>query len=114
MKKLFLLTLAGAIGGAVSAQTPAGTVKVTSPSHVTLQPIDRSHANYGVGNEPIFTGPPASSIRTDGQAPGSIVIGTTIYDLQTNSSVARRLLQHEGGGMTAVYTMAQNASYTDR
>jgi hypothetical protein len=68
MKKLFLLTLAGAIGGAVSAQTPAGTVKVTSPSHVTLQPIDRSHANYGVGNEPIFTGPPASSIRTDGQA----------------------------------------------
>jgi hypothetical protein len=42
------------------------------------------------------------------------VIGTTIYDLQTNSSVARRLLQHEGGGMTAVYTMAQNASYTDR
>jgi hypothetical protein len=114
MKKPLLLILGILAFGVVGAQTPAGYIKATQPSLLKLQPLNRTSVKYGTGDESVFIGPPSSTVRTDGQAPGSVVIGTTIYDLQTNSSVARRLLMHEGGAMTAVYTMAQDASYTDR
>ncbi len=44
------------------------------------------------------------------------VIGTTIYDMQTNSSVARRLEVHGDGSMSATWTMGfESASgYPDR
>ena len=52
--------------------------------------------------------------RTAGATPGSIVIGTTFYDLETNGAVARRLLRRSDGTMTAVWTMSQKTDFSDR
>jgi hypothetical protein len=44
------------------------------------------------------------------------VIGTTTYDLQTNAAVQNRILVHDDGSISAVWTMSQeyNNSWSDR
>jgi hypothetical protein len=44
------------------------------------------------------------------------VIGTTTYDLQTNAAVQNRILVHDDGTISAVWTMSQeyNNSWSDR
>lgn len=72
--------------------------------------------NDKTGNELIpAISDPTITTRSEGQTPGSIVIGTTVYDLETNGAVARRLLRRSDGTMTAVWTRGFTASsYPDR
>ena len=44
------------------------------------------------------------------------VIGTTTYDLQTNAAVQNRILVHDDGTISAVWTMSQeyNSTFSDR
>src|ERR1700759_5000604 len=62
------------------------------------------------GNEFISPVTNFVSTRATGLTPGSIVLGTTLYDLQTNAAVARRLLRRSDGTMTAVWTIAQQST----
>ena len=44
------------------------------------------------------------------------VIGTTTYDLQSNSCLQDRIIMHDDGTISAVWTMSQelNTSFSDR
>ncbi len=44
----------------------------------------------------------------------ALPIGTTLYDLQTNSTVCRRVVNHGDGTISAAWTMAQMEDYSDR
>ena len=57
-----------------------------------------------------------SAILNSSKSNTEVVIGTTTYDLQTNASVQNRILVHDDGTISAVWTMSQayNAAFTDR
>jgi len=113
MKRIYLLTICLLVVGAASAQTSLKDYMKGKP--MKLQPLDRwapklTGAEQHLGIPANFEG----QIRDDGAAEGSHVIGTTVYDLQTNSSVARRIKKYDDGSVTAVWTMAQLTDFTDR
>ncbi len=113
MKRIYLLTLSLLVVWAVSAQTSLKDYMKAKP--MKLQPLDKWAHQFTGAEEPQNI--PTSldgEIRDDGEAEGSHIIGTTVYDLQTNSSVARRIKKYDDGSVTAVWTMAQLADFTDR
>src|SRR5215831_20398997 len=119
MKKtvLFLFTTLVAINF-LSAQN-APVVGLKTNFNLKKLPAERLDLHKAkTGNEPApsvsnpFLNP--ISTRTAGATPGSIVIGTTLYDLQTNTAVSRRLLQRTDGSMTAVWIISQKSDFSDR
>ena len=112
MKKVVLLGVAAFLFGAVNAQTSLLSSSVSGKTY-----------SYNPATTPLFkgdeitTGPTAGPVdfRSAGEAAGSTVLGETYYDLQTNSSVARRLLNFGDGTLTAVWTIAPDATgFPDR
>jgi len=80
--------------------------------------VDLPHpSSQSVGTEQstgVFTPGKAYTPPSFKKHPGyaSILIGKSYYDLQTNASVGRRILLHDNGTVTAVWTTSNAASTT--
>src|SRR5215467_4137754 len=112
MKKI-LLIICAALGtfNFLSAQNaPSFGLKTNfNLKNQSPQRLDLQKTKTGDESIPRISNPDILSTRSGGSTPGSVVIGTTFYDLETNGSVARRLLRRSDGTMTAVWTMAFKA-----
>lgn len=118
MKKSLLMIGALAASLSVVAQQPAKAIKTATPlAAVKYQaPTDLQFSHV----YPQSQGS-ASNLRTGNPAPApqitsETVVGTTLYNLQTNSSMPHRVWYNTDGTMSVVYTYAQGAwlSWPDR
>ncbi len=107
MKKLLLFAIAISFGFSVVAQM--ATVKPQAKFKTTIaldqKAIDEPMQTYEVSENPFVS---------NGERDQDIVVGSTWYDLQSNSSVGYRIHAYDDGTMAAVWTMATDASWADR
>ena len=113
MKKTLLFGMSLALGISLNAQQSNNLVgPKMSRQAVPFNPKafygDITPANAGTGAKKI-TPPPRNNTITATQ------IGETYYDLQSNSSMARRIVNHSDGTITAIWTICPAGSpYTLR
>ncbi|MCB2207731.1 MAG: T9SS type A sorting domain-containing protein [Bacteroidetes bacterium] len=107
MKKLLLFAIAISLGVSVVAQM--ATVKPQAKFKTTVA-VDQK-AVYDP--QPTYQGITNPYVSNDERAQ-DIVVGTTWYDLQSNSSMAYRIHAYPDGTMAATWTMASDASFADR
>lgn len=108
MKKYYLSLLGILSIGALFAQSsnvanqsyPASEKMTTSTYEAVSQTTEVIDANVNSNN-----------IRRSNSA---IVVGKTKYDLQTNASVARRVILHADGSVSMVWTTAPGDGFTQR
>lgn len=107
MKKLLLFTIAICFGVSVVAQiaTVKPQAKFKTATATYQQAVDFPENTYEVSENPLVS---------NGERDQDIVIGTTWYDLQSNSSMANRLQVYDDGTMAAVWTFASDGSFADR
>lgn len=107
MKKVLLSLFVIGVSSWTMAQSP----KLISPNKSALSKISRQSVpmNY-TGGEPM--GMPAKPVVPNPSVAGinETVIGTTYYDLQTNASICKRLINHNTGELSATWTFSVNAS----
>ena len=110
MKRLILLCLAILPAFWLSAQTvqPAGKTAIQKESAPLTETTNHDNVNKAL------PGQPSGDFRT-----GSIgtVIGTTTYDLQSNSTTPKRIVQGPGGKLTVSWTGSTDLTgggWTDR
>ena len=125
MKKSLLFAICcGIISTALTAQTSVQVhpQMLVKPNKAAIVPFSHEMNNgiEEVGNQaaPAHPKPSFSKIGHTHSAPNSAVttVGTTNYDLHTNAAVARRLLNHGNGTLSAVWTFATDngPSYSSR
>lgn len=102
MKKHLLLLLG--LGMILSTQAQKGHVAVEAKDAAGVEMNEPSYNGTIIGQPPVISSKDAAAI------------GSTIYDMQTNSTVVRRLDIHDDGTMSAVWTMGFNSDngYDDR
>jgi len=107
MKKLLLFTLLIGFGLSTVAQMatvkPQAKFKTAVAKYQTA--IDFPEFTYEANENPYVS---------NGERDQDIVIGTTWYDLQSNSSMSNRLQVYDDGTMAAVWTFASDGSFNDR
>ena len=115
MKKLLLFTIATSITLFVSAQQ-SNLKAVLSKSHTVTKTQITGEEPTTNNRALVVPHTPKSVKRTSKADYTEKVIGTTKYDLQTNSSIGRRLIVYSDGRKTALYTFSSNAAsdYQDR
>jgi len=120
MKKPLLLPLALLSGLAMMAQStqnPNGSL-VEKKIATKAYPMNMAIG----GTENIFSGNAAKVVKKTtpttqaASAPAGTLIGQTYYDLQSNASVARRVLNHGNGTLSVVFTVASDVgpNYSSR
>lgn len=108
MKKITFLAL-GLIATNAMAQKPIN--KMITNSNGALVAKDIRANKYFDGSEP-FNG---ALVPVSNRTNTSSVIGNTTYDLQTNSSNQRRIVNHGDGTLSASFTFGNSApNYNDR
>ncbi|MEN8928029.1 MAG: T9SS type A sorting domain-containing protein [Flavobacteriales bacterium] len=106
MKKTILSMLAVSLFVGANAQSNKSFPKASLDIAVKSQPKSD-------GSE-VITGPFAQTPMTR-SITASEVIGTTVYDLQTNGTSQRRIINHNDGTISATWTMDNGASpYANR
>jgi hypothetical protein len=115
MKKSLLMMGALVAGLSVGAQQSARTIKIATPVQAVKYqaPSEEQFSQvYPIGNEAVRTGHPAMSPLTTNET----VVGTTTYNLQTNSSMPHRVWYNTGGTISTIFTFANGAwlSWPDR
>jgi hypothetical protein len=114
MKKQVLLTTGIVISGLLGAQTPAAKIQQidkripASIANLTATKYPRAVDMSAV--TPNKNTAPVANNNKRVAAVTSTVIGTTYYDLQTNSSVGDRIVVNQDGSIAAVWTMETNSS----
>ena len=118
MKKQLLFTTGVLVSGLLCAQVAKKATKIPSTlANISVKKMDKSLDNtvlpipFQLKSKPV----PHSAART--MAISETTIGTTFYDLQSNSSPADRLVVNGDGSMAACWTMSQNnndVNYADR
>lgn len=109
MKKILLSALSVVtIGGAFAQHdlnlTPAQyNFKVEVPVHFLEQDVPNAENYPLIGNSNV-----AQRSATETQ------IGESYYDLQTNSAIQRRIINHSSGAITATWTFSTDAAWTNR
>ncbi len=106
MKKTLLTLLSVALAWSVGAQSSSRIIQKASNDFA----VKKERA--ADGSESI-SGPiaPSSAARSLAET----TIGTTVYDLQTNGTSQRRIINHSDGTISAVWTMDNGVSpYTNR
>jgi hypothetical protein len=109
MKKVLLAGIGLGIGFISVAQNQKQILK---PSISGASYPVKEHEALPDGNESPAArmSQPSSAIHTKKPSTVGTVIGSTWYDLQTNSSVARRIVNHANGTVSVVWTIATDAS----
>lgn len=116
-KQLFLAVLAGATSLTTMAQLTSAdrTIGVKSDASEVIR-----NDKYGFHPTTPSNGnvkhQASRSSRASAASSTGTVVGTTIYDLMTNSSIDDRIVRNPDGSISAVYTMSQTGgtAYTDR
>ena len=109
MKKILLSALSVVtIGGAFAQHdlnlTPTqNNFKVEVPVHFLEQDVPNAENYPLIGNSNV-----AQRSATETQ------IGESYYDLQTNSAIQRRIINHSSGAITATWTFSTDAAWTNR
>ncbi len=105
MKKTLLSILSLSLTAGLLAQSTSNIIPNTSVD-VAVKKTSVADGSENIG--PVAT---QSSVRTL----SSDVIGTTVYDLQTNGTAQRRIFNHSDGTISATWTMDNGATpYTNR
>jgi hypothetical protein len=118
MKRTILLALGALTFASAGAQQAIPTGKpVKVPAKIANKAYTISHNNF-VQTE-MYALPAKSGNPTVGANQVSsfdeVVIGKSVYDLQTNSSVQNRVVNHGGGQVSAVWTFGKvDASFPER
>lgn len=116
MKKSLLMIGALAASLSVVAQQPAKAIKTATPLQAvkSIAPTDMQFSH-------VYPTAQGSNVREANPAPSTqitseTVVGTTLYNLQTNSSMPHRVYYNNDGTMSVTYTFAQGAwlSWPDR
>ncbi len=112
MKKVFTILAVIGLPFAVSAQSvmkPIFPTSVAVPAYTPIVGNETSSNVSAIMNKPIK---PANAVMS----PDAVQIGTTTYDLQTNSSVGRRILAYPDGKVSAVwiYSASNDLAAPDR
>lgn len=90
---------------AVDSKIPARILKYTSESKSVKEYMPTGYSNVSMANpKPIVT-PNNANKTSNTNAQTEVIIGTTLYDLQTNNSVADRIVTNADGSTAAVWTM---------
>ncbi|MBA3647656.1 MAG: T9SS type A sorting domain-containing protein [Chitinophagales bacterium] len=112
---LCLFAMTGLLQAQTHPSTSHGILNVPAMRNHEIK-FDRSVLLSNNTEQPSLANQAAKVVgRTGGEVPGSIILGTTYYDLQTGLSVARRVLRREDGSMSIVWTGSKTpAGYTDR
>jgi len=119
--KRIILSIASITMAAVSfAQKPVEVNRPQVQADVRNKAVLRPNKNlverpvpYATPNQTVATGPSQSADRNFGRE----IIGSTFYDLQTNSSICNRIVRNADGTIAATWTMAAAAghpSFADR
>jgi hypothetical protein len=117
MKKVLLTSLSIMLAGFCTAQ-----IKV-EPAKVNVNAIPELVKPYSpptvlTGNGQFMPNNSSSSqARMNDRRSGSISyvkIGNTLYDLQTNSSIPRRIILHPDGKITATFTTSTDPNFANR
>ena len=110
MKKSLFLILAVCFTYAASAQKVSSKAHDANKAVKKVQPYNGTEVLNSTGNVS-ETKVPASS---KDYAP--VIIGSTVYDLQTNTSIVRRLVKHSDGTMSAgwIRGMESAGGFPDR
>ena len=109
MKKYYLSIFSVLLGGSLIAQTDAynqavqGASKMTTSVYEQVSGTATSVINPNQVNQ--------NNIRRSNAA---VVVGKTKYDLQTNASVARRVILHADGTVSMVWTTAPDDAFAQR
>ncbi len=111
MKKYLLLLLMVTVGTGLYAQQ-ARQLKNYAPKKVTtVEPAQQMPMSAFNGTE--VTNRPYKATPFTAKAAG-VKVGETKYDLQTNSSCQRRVVQDADGTSHVIWTMARKADFSDR
>lgn len=116
MKKHLLIGLVLGFGISVTAQNQSNTLVKPSIASKSY-PYSKGKAITGDGSTQATLNSSNSKVgdRAVGRSESGTVIGQTTYDLQSNSAVARRIINHGDGTLSAVWTIASDFStYTTR
>lgn len=106
MKKILLLLIGVSLSIGMLAQSSSTVIEKAAVD------IEVKHNPLADGSETI-AGPVAAPSVV--RSLSSTVIGTTVYDLQTNGTSQRRLINHSDGTISATWTMDNGASpYANR
>lgn len=114
-KQLFLAILAGATTVSAVAQISSADRKMGVTSNATETIINDKQGFHPTA--PATYGKNQNSSRATSASSIGLVLGTTIYDLQSNSSIDDRFVRNADGTMSAVYTMSKTdgtGGYADR
>lgn len=118
MKRTLLLALGAFAFASAGAQQAIPTGKpVKVPAKIANKAYTINHNNF-VQTEmyalPLKSGNPTTGANQVTSL-DEVVIGKTVYDLQTNSSVQNRVVNHGGGQVSAVWTFGKvDASFPER
>lgn len=114
MKKQVLLTTGIVISGLLGAQTPAAKIQqIDKRIPASIANLTATKYPKGIEVGTVLSNKPHQHVANDNKrvaAVTSTVIGTTYYDLQTNSSVGDRIVVNQDGSIAAVWTMETNSS----
>jgi hypothetical protein len=103
MKKILLAFMAGALTFGLNAQ-----VRINGDNPITTKPIEVSDAVVqSAQNGKIIEQPRANKNHNSSE-----VLGTTYYDLQTNSTVQDRIVMNSNGDISAAWTASEENSTT--
>ncbi|MBA3898654.1 MAG: T9SS type A sorting domain-containing protein [Bacteroidetes bacterium] len=113
MKKLLLPALLLGLGFTVSAQQENNLIRLNTSNRSDLlrtMPLMKIDADVS----PEIKVNPLVKSRSGMNKFNETLIGSSIYDLQTNSSTGTRIIKHDDGNISAVWTMAHQSGYADR
>ena len=111
MKKHLLIVLVLGIEISVTAQNQGNTLVKPTISGKSY-PYIKGKEITGDGGRQVNLNPSNSNAgdRASGRSESGILIGQTSYDLHSNSAVARRIINHGDGTLSAVWTIASDFS----
>jgi len=109
MKKLLFSSLALLIAANVQAQSKRQIIPAHLKQAHKIIKANKEEAQVNLHTSRVDYAPTASEYTLFSNGMSEEVIGTTYYDLQTNSSVQNRLFVHQDNTISATWTMSPDA-----
>jgi len=108
MKRILLIATTLLFGLNVGAQSPIKKTNVKLTGKLA-EPMKVEKFKPATGSEPRSTAPGTRNSSGASASGVGVEVGITYYDLQSNSAVARRIINHGDGTISVVWTMASSS-----
>ena|GEM_PF-2938446 len=109
MKKIFLLLLSLPVGVFAQNSSSPAPLKFYAPREGKVSPVQQSAPAPAAHNGGTHIRPGAAAYMPKGYIPAKMTaIGTTVYELQSNGALAKRLQIYGGGKMSYVWTRSDD------